>query len=503
MREPTNPSPDAPKDPATEVRDVFISHRGADNAWVEELGEWLQLNGCKVWIDNLDIQPGESIPGAINRGLEISRHVALVMTPAYFGEDSEWPTAEWHAALFSDPDARRSRVIPLCVKDCSYIPPLLAHLRWIDFRDKNNLKKARAELLHLLQGKPARFPRQVAGQTITLGGNISKETLFIERAAVNGDADPVEERLASNLLPAIRIPQYVWSVPISKGLAKETDRGIMYPSKRELKEIIRKWQEEQKTEHRSMPAFTRHEDRLWTLHNPNRAGHPLTPISENTGIIPMKVSDLIRIADDRRLLSELLMMSVSRYCYHLGLVRDEKERFLFPCLDGKDVAKKWKLRNPAERTVTKRYTRKDGTTNFYYHDALWLRAFFLDGKFFLRLKPTLAFSDDGTENTIWVGPRVGPLAMHWMARQQNIDVFRDLRFWIYQLAEGRSVIRIHAGDQGLDLDTRPAYIHVRGGIEDDQSNIEELLERLPVMLHERESELNEHLEMPEEPDGDL
>ena len=87
-----------------------------------------------VWLDEAEIRPGQSVPEMINQGLETSRFVALVMTPAYFRSESGWTDAEWHAALYVDPDNRRARLLPLLVEDCPYIPYLLRHLRAIDFR---------------------------------------------------------------------------------------------------------------------------------------------------------------------------------------------------------------------------------------------------------------------------------------------------------------------------------------------------------------------------------
>lgn len=487
--------------------DVFISHRSVDNAWAESLGEWLQLNSVSVWIDNLGIEPGQSIVGAINHGLEISRHVVLVMTPDYFAVGADWTTAEWEVALFSDPAGRASRVIPLLVKNCPYVPPLLKHLDWIDFRDEHNLDKARRDLLQFLQGRPPRFVTWKDGQQITSGGQIAKETLLAERASVNGKPDDVEEYLASNLLPASRLPQSVWTVPIAGKLRKETKRGISYPPKKKLIAIVREWQLEQKAAKIFTPVFTRQEDCIWTLNDPGRPEFPLSTIVDPGSASRKNVPDLIQQVDTRNRVSELLMMCVSRHLYRLGMVKDPTvrgsgERYFFPSLDGKDVSQKWKLKTSANRTITGRHKYADDPA-YYHHDALFVQIFFLGPKLFLRLTPTIVFSDDGTVNTIWTGARVGPVAMAFKGREKNLDVFRDIRFWIYLLAQGRSQIRIPAGDQAIHFDTQPATIRIHGGIADDQSSIEELLERLPASYDERQLEAQENLGASEESDGDL
>ncbi len=464
---------------ATDTRDVFISHRSVDDAWVKRLRDRLELNSCKVWVDDLDTHAGASILGAINSGLERSRYVALVMTPEYFADDAEWTSAEWHAALFTDPDGRRSRVIPLYVRNCPHIPIILNHLNWIDFRDENNFKTACNQLLQALQGRQPRYPVRVAGQIVTHARTVARETLFAERACIDGEPDSVDEHLGCNLLPAITLPQYVWSAPLKEGLGEQTEHGVVFPVKEKLKLIIRDWQDQVGVERPYTPVFTRHRDRVWTLHDLSKVEHPLTAIIEQRGVSQVETSAVLANVDQRKLLSTLLTMCLDRHCYHIGLDKDDKDRFLFPSRNGQEVQRRWRLHNRGRRTVTRRLETEDGTGHFYCHESLYTRLFFLDRRVFLHLRPTVVFSDDGTKHSIWTGLRVGRMAMHWTARPQNIDVFRDLRFWVFQLAHGRDTIRILAGDQSLVFDTRPATVRVHGGIAEDRSNIEELLARLP------------------------
>jgi TIR domain len=72
--------------------------------------------------------PGHSFVGAINDGLEKSRHVGLLLTPDYFESTSGWTDAEWYAALSADPAGRWGGVVPILLKNCPYIPALLRHL---------------------------------------------------------------------------------------------------------------------------------------------------------------------------------------------------------------------------------------------------------------------------------------------------------------------------------------------------------------------------------------
>src|SRR5574341_2625184 len=107
----------------TDSRDLFLSHRSMDKEFVRKLAGYiedtrLQNRSLTVWLDEAEIRPGQSITGMINDGLEKSRFFAMVMTPAYFESQTGWTDAEWHAALFMDPDNRKNRIIPILAADC-------------------------------------------------------------------------------------------------------------------------------------------------------------------------------------------------------------------------------------------------------------------------------------------------------------------------------------------------------------------------------------------------
>src|SRR5919198_4552881 len=185
-------------------RDIFLSHRSVDKAFVRRLAAdiesaMFQGRPLLTWLDEAEIRPGQSVPGMVNQGLEVSRFIGLVMTPAYFQSESGWTDAEWHSALHADPDNRRARILPLLAADCPYIPILLRHLDAIDFRGDEygyGLKR----LLAVLREEPLPRPVAYRGQLIQPSGKIDRVTLLAERAIPQADADAVSERLYCNLL---------------------------------------------------------------------------------------------------------------------------------------------------------------------------------------------------------------------------------------------------------------------------------------------------------------
>jgi len=75
---------------SSDVRDLFLSHSSANKPDVRKIAAGIKahqnLDGrpLTVWLDEAEIRPGQSIPGAMNAGLETSRFFGLLMSPAYF-----------------------------------------------------------------------------------------------------------------------------------------------------------------------------------------------------------------------------------------------------------------------------------------------------------------------------------------------------------------------------------------------------------------------------------
>ena len=81
--------------------DVFLSHSSRDKDVIRELAERLQRDGLRVWFDQWEIQPGDSIPSKIEEGLEHSRVHVLCMAAHAFGFD--WSQLESGKFRLRDP----------------------------------------------------------------------------------------------------------------------------------------------------------------------------------------------------------------------------------------------------------------------------------------------------------------------------------------------------------------------------------------------------------------
>ncbi len=111
--------------------DAFLSHSSQDKPAVRALAQRLKQDGVRVWLDECEIQPGDSIPTQIEYGLEHSHLLLFFMSQAAFVSD--WATLEHQTIRFRDPLNRARRFIPIRLDDTP-APGSLAQFACIDWR---------------------------------------------------------------------------------------------------------------------------------------------------------------------------------------------------------------------------------------------------------------------------------------------------------------------------------------------------------------------------------
>ena len=111
--------------------DVFISHSFKDKAVVRPLAERLRADGLRVWFDEWEISPGDSISWRIEDGLEHSRVLVFCMSKHAFGSD--WSQLEAGTFRFRDPLNEERLFIPLRLDDAP-IRSSLAKFLYIDWQ---------------------------------------------------------------------------------------------------------------------------------------------------------------------------------------------------------------------------------------------------------------------------------------------------------------------------------------------------------------------------------
>jgi len=119
---------------------AFFSHSRQDAEFVLKLATDLKLAGAAVWLDQLDIAPGQRWDKAIEQALADCPNLLVVLSPA--SVESNNVMDEVSFAL-----EENRVVIPVFYQDCK-IPFRLRRLQYIDFR--TNYEKGLRDLLALL-----------------------------------------------------------------------------------------------------------------------------------------------------------------------------------------------------------------------------------------------------------------------------------------------------------------------------------------------------------------
>jgi len=112
--------------------DVFLSYNRAQKDWTRDLAIRLRHAEFKVWFDEWSLRGGEVGSIGMERGLQESRHVVLVLSPEFMA--SEWTDYETQIALLLSPANRNRKLIPILHTKCD-VPPRISRINWIDFSD--------------------------------------------------------------------------------------------------------------------------------------------------------------------------------------------------------------------------------------------------------------------------------------------------------------------------------------------------------------------------------
>jgi hypothetical protein len=131
---------------SAEASTAFISYSRKDSAFASRLARDLKDAGADVWLDRLDIAPGELWDMAIERALSRCSRVLVILSPS--SVDTRGVLDEVAFAL-----KKRKTVIPILFVNCE-IPYRLDPIQYLDFRV--DYDSALIELLRVLPHKSLR-----------------------------------------------------------------------------------------------------------------------------------------------------------------------------------------------------------------------------------------------------------------------------------------------------------------------------------------------------------
>jgi hypothetical protein len=111
---------------AEESRKIFFSYAREDSEFVLRLVKELRFAGADVWLDQLDIGPGEHWDAAVETALRVCPCQVIVLSPEAVSSQNVMDEVSY--AL-----EEHKQVIPLLYRDCT-VPFRLRRVQWVDFR---------------------------------------------------------------------------------------------------------------------------------------------------------------------------------------------------------------------------------------------------------------------------------------------------------------------------------------------------------------------------------
>jgi hypothetical protein len=111
--------------------DIFISHSSRDKVAALHLATTLNFCAIDVWLDDWELEVGQSLTDEIAKAMDNSRFIAILITENY--NKTVWTKTEYKKALAREQKEKRTVMLPLIVGDAQ-IPEFLEDKIYIDLR---------------------------------------------------------------------------------------------------------------------------------------------------------------------------------------------------------------------------------------------------------------------------------------------------------------------------------------------------------------------------------
>ena len=109
---------------------LFLSHAHEDKAFVHHLARDLTSAGVKVWVDEAEMDVGDSLLDKITFAISDMDYLGVVISA--YSADSEWVTREVEVAMREEIAGKHVKVVPLLLRG-GVLPPMLTGKLFADF----------------------------------------------------------------------------------------------------------------------------------------------------------------------------------------------------------------------------------------------------------------------------------------------------------------------------------------------------------------------------------
>src|SRR5262249_11430784 len=109
---------------------IFLSHCSKDKAIVRRIADELNQLGLDGWLDEWELEVGDSLHESLGKALEWCKYIGVVITPAFL--ESQWCMQELRQALSREMRQGSKVVLPL-LAERAVPPPFLEDRIYVDF----------------------------------------------------------------------------------------------------------------------------------------------------------------------------------------------------------------------------------------------------------------------------------------------------------------------------------------------------------------------------------
>jgi hypothetical protein len=115
----------------TEKPDIFISHSSRDKEAATHLATTLNFCSVDVWLDDWELEVGQSLTDEIAKAMDDARYIAILITENY--NKTVWTKTEYKKALAREQKEGRTVMLPLIVGKAE-VPDFIEDKIYIDLR---------------------------------------------------------------------------------------------------------------------------------------------------------------------------------------------------------------------------------------------------------------------------------------------------------------------------------------------------------------------------------
>lgn len=128
---------------------IFLSHTAVDKPFVRQLRKDLLAHGVpRVWLDEAEIEIGDSLIAKIDEGMNLSRYIAVVLSKKSI--NAPWVKKELDLAMNREISSGEVVVLPLLYEECE-LPSFLQGKLYADFSKPEDYETVLGKLLRRLR----------------------------------------------------------------------------------------------------------------------------------------------------------------------------------------------------------------------------------------------------------------------------------------------------------------------------------------------------------------